>query len=80
MLYECWRVPITFLALECQAYVVILMLLQTGVLEAVLALDPIFQGLPTSLLFELASSTALTVLVSPAIYVVLCGEQTSPSN
>lgn len=35
--------------------------------------DPIFQGLAISLLFGLASSTALTVLVIPAIYVVLRG-------
>ncbi|PPQ39826.1 Multidrug efflux pump subunit AcrB [Rhodoblastus acidophilus] len=35
--------------------------------------DPIFQGLALSLLFGLASSTALTVLVIPAIYVVLRG-------
>jgi multidrug efflux pump subunit AcrB len=34
-------------------------------------LDPIFQGLAISLLFGLASSTLLTVLVIPAIYVVL---------
>jgi hypothetical protein len=33
--------------------------------------DPIFQGLAISLVFGLASSTALTVLVIPAIYVVL---------
>ena len=33
--------------------------------------DPIFQGLALSLLFGLASSTLLTVLVVPAIYVVL---------
>lgn len=33
--------------------------------------DPIFQGLAISLLFGLASSTALTVLVIPAIYIVL---------
>ncbi|MDE2383001.1 MAG: efflux RND transporter permease subunit [Alphaproteobacteria bacterium] len=33
--------------------------------------DPIFQGLAISLLFGLASSTALTVLVIPAIYLVL---------
>ncbi|MCW5772277.1 MAG: efflux RND transporter permease subunit [Rhodospirillaceae bacterium] len=33
--------------------------------------DPIFQGLAISLLFGLASSTALTVLVIPAIYVWL---------
>jgi multidrug efflux pump subunit AcrB len=35
--------------------------------------DPIFQGLAISLLFGLASSTLLTVLVVPAIYVVLRG-------
>jgi len=31
--------------------------------------DPIFQGLAISLVFGLASSTALTVLVIPAVYV-----------
>ncbi len=35
--------------------------------------DPIFQGLAISLLFGLASSTLLTVLVIPAIYVALRG-------
>ncbi|MEI7606068.1 MAG: efflux RND transporter permease subunit [Rhodospirillaceae bacterium] len=35
--------------------------------------DPIFQGLAISLLFGLAASTLLTVLVIPAIYVVLRG-------
>jgi multidrug efflux pump subunit AcrB len=38
---------------------------------ATILTDPIFQGLAISLLFGLASSTALTVLVIPAIYVVL---------
>ncbi|MCO5091371.1 efflux RND transporter permease subunit [Bosea sp. (in: a-proteobacteria)] len=38
---------------------------------AVILADPIFQGLAISLLFGLASSTALTVLVIPAIYRVL---------
>jgi multidrug efflux pump subunit AcrB len=38
---------------------------------AVILADPIFQGLAISLLFGLASSTLLTVLVIPAIYVVL---------
>ncbi|MCW9002300.1 MAG: efflux RND transporter permease subunit, partial [Rhodospirillales bacterium] len=33
--------------------------------------DPIFQGLAISMVFGLASSTALTLLVIPAIYVVL---------
>ena len=38
---------------------------------AVILSDPIFQGLAISLLFGLASSTVLTVLVIPAIYNVL---------
>jgi len=38
---------------------------------ATILVDPIFQGLAISLLFGLASSTLLTVLVIPAIYVVL---------
>ncbi|MEP9355450.1 efflux RND transporter permease subunit [Xanthobacter sp. KR7-65] len=42
---------------------------------AVILSDPIFQGLAISLLFGLLSSTALTVLVIPAIYVVLRGDK-----
>ena len=38
---------------------------------AVILFDPIFQGLAISLLFGLMSSTILTVLVIPAIYIVL---------
>jgi multidrug efflux pump subunit AcrB len=38
---------------------------------AVILADPIFQGLAVSLLFGLASSTLLTVLVMPAVYVAL---------
>ena len=38
---------------------------------ATILTDPIFQGLAISLLFGLASSTLLTVLVIPSIYVVL---------
>jgi len=38
---------------------------------AVILTDPIFQGLAISLLFGLASSTLLTILVIPAIYRVL---------
>mgnify|MGYP005849084089 FL=1 len=38
---------------------------------ATILMDPIFQGLAISLLFGLASSTLLTVLVIPAIYVLL---------
>ena len=41
---------------------------------AVILADPIFQGLAISLLFGLASSTVLTVLVIPAIYIALRGE------
>lgn len=40
---------------------------------AVILADPIFQGLAISLLFGLISSTALTVLVIPALYIVLRG-------
>ncbi len=42
---------------------------------AVILTDPIFQGLAISLLFGLASSTALTVIVIPAIYIVLRGDR-----
>ena len=45
---------------------------------AVILADPIFQGLAISLLFGLASSTLLTVLVIPAIYVALRGEKPKP--
>lgn len=45
---------------------------------AVILTDPIFQGLAISLLFGLASSTALTVLVIPAIYVALRGPDSVP--
>ena len=38
---------------------------------ATILMDPIFQGLAISLLFGLASSTLLTVLVIPAIYIML---------
>ncbi len=38
---------------------------------AVILFDPIFQGLAISLLFGLASSTLLTVVIIPAIYVIL---------
>ncbi|MCR8725529.1 efflux RND transporter permease subunit [Frigidibacter sp. ROC022] len=42
---------------------------------AVILSDPIFQGLAISLLFGLASSTLLTVLVIPAIYLALKGNR-----
>lgn len=41
--------------------------------------DPINQGLAFSLLFGLASSTLLTVLVIPAIYVLMRGEKEEPA-
>ena len=47
---------------------------------AVILTDPIFQGLALSLLFGLASSTALTVLVIPAIYVALRGPDWTPAT
>jgi len=46
---------------------------------ATILLDPIFQGLAISLLFGLASSTLLTVLVIPAIYIVL-RDKTPPAK
>ena len=42
--------------------------------------DPIFQGLAISLLFGLASSTALTVLIIPAIYVSVRGPDSRPGD
>ena len=42
--------------------------------------DPIFQGLALSLLFGLASSTLLTLLVVPAIYVVLRNADAVPTT
>ncbi|PCI05217.1 MAG: multidrug transporter AcrB [Hyphomicrobiales bacterium] len=47
---------------------------------AVILFDPIFQGLAISLLFGLASSTLLTVLVVPAIYIVLRSPPTPPKK
>ncbi len=46
---------------------------------ATILTDPIFQGLAISLLFGLASSTLLTVLVIPAIYVVLRDPEGMPA-
>ena len=47
---------------------------------AVILSDPIFQGLAISLLFGLAASTALTVLVIPAIYTALRGPDWVPAQ
>ncbi|MFZ2869673.1 MAG: efflux RND transporter permease subunit [Zavarzinia sp.] len=46
----------------------------------VILADPIFQGLALSLLFGLASSTLLTVLVIPAIYILLRGSKATAGN
>jgi multidrug efflux pump subunit AcrB len=50
---------------------IILTALSAMIGAAAILPDPIFQGLGISLLFGLASSTLLTLLVIPAIYVVL---------
>jgi multidrug efflux pump subunit AcrB len=47
---------------------------------AFILLDPIFQGLAISLLFGLASSTALTLLVIPAVYVLLRDDRRSETE
>ncbi|MBR2117114.1 MAG: efflux RND transporter permease subunit [Afipia sp.] len=47
---------------------------------ATILLDPIFQGLAISLLFGLASSTLLTALVIPAIYIALREPSPQPSS
>lgn len=47
---------------------------------ATILLDPIFQGLAISLLFGLASSTLLTVLVIPAIYIALRAPREVPTT
>lgn len=45
---------------------------------SVILFDPIFQGLAISLLFGLLSSTLLTVLVIPAIYIVFKDDMSEP--
>jgi multidrug efflux pump subunit AcrB len=50
---------------------ILLTALAAMISAATILSDPIFQGLATSLLFGLASSTLLTLLVIPAIYIVL---------
>jgi multidrug efflux pump subunit AcrB len=59
---------------------IILTALAAMIGAAVILADPIFQGLAISLLFGLASSTLLTVLVIPAIYVVLRGNDSAPDG
>jgi multidrug efflux pump subunit AcrB len=47
---------------------------------ATILTDPIFQGLAISLLFGLLSSTLLTVLVIPAVYVIFKDDTPAVSN
>ncbi len=47
---------------------------------ATILTDPIFQGLAISLLFGLLSSTLLTVLVIPALYIVFREERRAPAR
>ncbi|MGV8830568.1 MAG: efflux RND transporter permease subunit [Devosia sp.] len=66
--------PLTEVLLEAGAVrfkPILLTALAAMIGAAVILTDPIFQGLAISLLFGLASSTLLTVLVIPAIYRVL---------
>jgi multidrug efflux pump subunit AcrB len=70
--------PLTDMLLEAGAIrfkPILLTAIAAMIGAAVILADPIFQGLAISLLFGLASSTALTVLVIPAIYVVLRGDR-----
>lgn len=52
---------------------IVLTALAAMVGAAFILLDPIFQGLATSLVFGLAASTLLTLLVIPAIYMLFRG-------
>jgi len=52
---------------------IVLTALAAMVGAAFILLDPIFQGLATSLVFGLAASTLLTLLVVPSIYMVFRG-------
>jgi hypothetical protein len=42
--------------------------------------DPIFPGLAISLVFGFASVTALTLLVTPPVYVVPCDDEATPKT
>ena len=71
--------PLREVALEAGAVrfkPILLTALAAMIGAATILLDPIFQGLAISLLFGLASSTLLTVLIIPAIYIAL--RQPSP--
>jgi multidrug efflux pump subunit AcrB len=66
--------PLTDILIEAGAIrskPILLTALAAMIGAGVILSDPIFQGLAISLLFGLASSTLLTVLVIPAIYRVL---------
>jgi multidrug efflux pump subunit AcrB len=66
--------PLTEILIEAGAIrfkPIVLTALAAMIGAAVILADPIFQGLAISLLFGLASSTLLTVLVIPAIYRVM---------
>ncbi|PWW02055.1 multidrug efflux pump subunit AcrB [Hoeflea marina] len=66
--------PLTEILIEAGAIrfkPILLTALAAMIGASVILTDPIFQGLAISLLFGLASSTLLTVLVIPAIYRVL---------
>ncbi|KAB2885458.1 MAG: efflux RND transporter permease subunit [Albidovulum sp.] len=66
--------PLTEVVIEAGAIrfkPILLTALAAMIGAAVILTDPIFQGLAISLLFGLASSTLLTVLVIPAVYRVL---------
>ncbi len=47
---------------------------------SVIILDPIFQGLAVSLLFGVAASTLLTLVVIPVLYYWFIGDQRQPSE
>ena len=71
---QCEDIPLRQILLEAGAIrfkPILLTALAAMIGAAVILSDPIFQGLAISLLFGLASSTLLTVLVIPAIYIVL---------
>ncbi len=68
------EVPLRLVLLEAGAIrfkPILLTAIAAMIGAAVILFDPIFQGLAISLLFGLASSTLLTVLVIPAIYIAL---------
>ena len=68
------EIPLRHVLLEAGAIrfkPILLTALAAMIGAAVILADPIFQGLAISLLFGLLSSTLLTVLVIPAVYIVL---------